>query len=170
MNSTHGDLKFYLDNNWVDCYPLCCLALVSVAKLKPVSLCNLCIYSHKLSKIFPYSSFYLSMPRVVMMPWFMFVPLQMLLLSLMHTLENIPHLVSTSLTSTAMEVSLDWLTAHTPPQPHVVHHMLLEFAAKENLLQVSNCNTVVILSVSYVILSACFLLSYKVKSMECYVM
>ena len=103
-----------------------------------------------------------------MMLWFMFVPVQMLLLSLMHTLENIPHLVSTSLTSTAMEVSLDWLTAHTPPQPPVEYHDLLEFAAKGKLLQVSNCNTIIMNAV-HACVSACFLLSYKVKSMECYV-
>ena len=57
----------------------------------------------------------------------------------MHTLESIPHLVPTSLTSSVMGMSLDSLTVHTPTQPHVVHHMLLEFAAKEKLLQVSNC-------------------------------
>ena len=31
------------------------------------------------------------------------------------------------------------MTVHTPPQPHVVRQMLLEFVAKEKLLQVSNC-------------------------------
>ena len=62
--------------------------------------------------------------------------LQMFFPSLMHTLESTPHLVPTSLTSAVMGMSLDSLTAHTPPQPHVVHHMLLEFAAKEKLLQV----------------------------------
>ena len=61
---------------------------------------------------------------------------QMFFPSLMHTLENIPHLVPTSLISTVMGMSLDSLAVDTPPQPHVVHHMLLEFAAKGNLLQV----------------------------------
>ena len=64
--------------------------------------------------------------------------LQMLFPSLMHTLENTPHLVPTSFTSTVMGMSLDSLTVHTP-QPHVVRQMLLEFAAKGKLLQVSNC-------------------------------
>ena len=64
------------------------------------------------------------------------VVLQMLSPCVMHTLESTPHLVPTSLTSTVMEMSLDSLTVHTPTQPHVVHHMLLEFAVKENLLQV----------------------------------
>ena len=67
-----------------------------------------------------------------------FLPAQMFFPSLMHTLENTPHLVPTSFTSTVMEMSLDWLTVHPPPHPHVVHRMLLEFAAKEILLQVSN--------------------------------
>jgi len=62
--------------------------------------------------------------------------LQMLFPSLMHTLESTLHLVPTSLTSSVMEMSLDSLTVHTPTQPHVVHHMLLEFAAKGKLLQV----------------------------------
>ena len=62
--------------------------------------------------------------------------LQIFFPSIMHTLENIPHLVPTSLTLTVMGMSLDSLTVHTPPQPPVVHHMLLEFAAKEKLLQV----------------------------------
>ena len=61
----------------------------------------------------------------------------MLFPSLMHTLESTPHLVATLLTSTAMEVSLGWLTAVTP-QLHVEYQMLLEFAAKGKLLQVSN--------------------------------
>ena len=61
---------------------------------------------------------------------------QMFFPSLMHTLESTPHLVSTLLTSSVMGMSLDSLTVHTPSQPHVVHCMLLEFAAKENLLQV----------------------------------
>ena len=65
---------------------------------------------------------------------------QMLLPSLMHILENnIPHLVPTSLPSTVMGMSLGSLTVHTLPQPHVECHMLLEFAAKGELLQVSNC-------------------------------
>ena len=54
----------------------------------------------------------------------------------MHALENIPHLVPTSLISAAMEMSRDSLTVHTPPQPHVECQMLLEFAAKGKLLQV----------------------------------
>ena len=62
--------------------------------------------------------------------------LQMLFPSLTHTLESTLHLVPTSLTSSVMEMSLDSLTVHTPTQPHVVHHMLLEFAAKGKLLQV----------------------------------
>ena len=64
---------------------------------------------------------------------------QMLLPSLMHILENIPHLVSTLLTSTVMGMSLGSLTVHTLLQPHVECQMLLEFAAKGELLQVSNC-------------------------------
>ena len=62
--------------------------------------------------------------------------LQMLSPCVMHTLESTPHLVPTSLTSTVMGMSLDSLTVDTPPQPHVVHQMLLEFAAKGKLLQV----------------------------------
>ena len=62
--------------------------------------------------------------------------LQIFFPSTMHTLENTPHLVPTSLTSSVMGMSLDSLTAHTLPQPHVVHQMLLEFAAKEIPMQV----------------------------------
>ena len=65
--------------------------------------------------------------------------LQMFFPSLTHTLENTPHLVPTSVTSSVMGMSLDSLTVHTPQQPHVVHHMSLEFAAKGRQLQVSNC-------------------------------
>ena len=65
--------------------------------------------------------------------------LQMFFPSLTHTLESPPHMVPTSLTSPVMGMSLDSLTVDTPPQPHVVHQMLLEFAAKGKLLQVSNC-------------------------------
>ena len=67
--------------------------------------------------------------------------LQMLFPSIMHTLESTLHLVPTSLTSTVMGMSLDSLTVHTPTQPHVVHQMLLEFAAKEILLQVCSVHT-----------------------------
>ena len=101
----------------------------------------------------------------------MFVPVQMFFPLLMHTLESTPHLVPTSLTSAAMEVSLDWFPAHTPPQPPVECLKVLEFAVKGKLLQVSNCNTVVILSVSYVcsacMLSACFLYYIIVAFLHC---
>ena len=70
--------------------------------------------------------------------------LQMLSPCIMHTLESTPHLVPTSLTSTVMGMSLDSLTVHTP-QPHVVHHMLLEFAAKGKLLQVCSVHTLYVL-------------------------
>ena len=63
---------------------------------------------------------------------------QMLLLSLMHTLENILHLVQPSLLFTAMDGRLGLLPAHTPPHPLVECLMLPEFAAKEKLLQVSH--------------------------------
>ena len=61
---------------------------------------------------------------------------QMFLPSLMHILENIPHLVQISPPFNAMEMNLDWLIADTLTQPHVEHLVLLEFAAKERLLLV----------------------------------
>ena len=69
----------------------------------------------------------------------MLFAVQMLFLSTMHILENIPHLVETLLTSAAMEVRLGLLPAHTPSHPPVGYLKLLEFAAKGKLLQVSNC-------------------------------
>ena len=63
------------------------------------------------------------------------LPVQMLFPSLMHILENIPHLVSTLLTSAAMDGSLGLLPAHTPQLP-VEFLKLLEFAAKGKQLQV----------------------------------
>jgi len=66
------------------------------------------------------------------------VTVQMLLPSIMHTLENILHLVQPSLLFTAMDGRLGLLPAHTLRQPLVECQMLLEFAAKEKLLQVSH--------------------------------
>ena len=85
-------------------------------------------------------------------------PLRMLLPSLMHTLENIPNLVTTSLTSSVMGMSRDSLTAHTPSQPLVECQMLLEFVAKGKLLQVQAITYIYIYI--YICIKLCSLIFY----------
>ena len=63
---------------------------------------------------------------------------QMLSPSTLHTSVNIPLLVQTSLPSDAMGMSHSCSTADIPQLPLVEYLMLLEFAAKGKLLEVSD--------------------------------
>jgi len=69
--------------------------------------------------------------------------------SMMHTLESMVFLVQTSLPSDAMGMSHSCSTADIPIRQLVEYLMLLEFAAKGKLLEVSDSNVAMLRSHNY---------------------